>query len=135
MDMPAEPSASFDCRATSAVLHSGASVALAGHAAAFIAAVLLRSAGWIALCALLVWCVVIYLATRVKMDAQFFELLADHPADQLDAWLATAGLRKNSSPRTIPERRRGALRLWRALAAAFTIEIAFVLAGAFRSLS
>ncbi len=135
MGMPAEPSASFDCRATAAVLHSGASVTLAGHSAALIAAVLLRSAGWIALCALLVWCVVIYLSVRVRMDAQFFDLLADHPVDQLDTWLDSAGLRKNSAPRTIPERRRGALRLWRALVAATAIEIAFVLAGAFRSLS
>lgn len=132
--MPAEPSASFDCRATAAVLHSGASVALAGHAAALIAAVLLRGAGWLAFCALLVWCAVIYLAVRVKMDAQFFELLADHPPDHFDTWLASAGLRKSSAPRTIPERRRGALRLWRALVAAVAIEIAFVLAGVFRSL-
>lgn len=90
---------------------------------------------WIALCALLVWCVAVYLAIRVKIDVEFFELLATHPPEQLDAWLAATGLRKATLPRNIPERRRGAMRFWRALLAAVAIEIALLLASLLRLLA
>jgi hypothetical protein len=76
----------------------------------------------------------VYLSIRVKMDARFFELLAVHSGEQLDQWLDTTGLRKNAAPRTIQERRRGALRLWRALVAAVAIEIALLLLGMLRRL-
>jgi hypothetical protein len=85
--------------------------------------------GWIEWSALLVWCVVVYFSIRVRLDAQLFELLAQHPPDHLDLWLDAAGLRKHTSPRTMEERRRGAIRLWRALVIAVVIEIAFMLAG------
>jgi hypothetical protein len=122
---------SFDCRATAAVLRSGKSAVVAGHVAAVISALSIRSGGWIAL---LVWCAVIYLAVRVRMDALFFELLADHPAEQFDDWMKAAGLRKHASPRTIQDRRHGALRLWRGLIAAVIVEIALTLVGVLRSL-
>jgi len=134
--MPSEVPASFDCRATAAVLRSGESAALAGHAAAVMNVIFiaLSKSKWTGLCSLLVWCAVVYLAVRVKMDAQFFELLADHPAEQFDLWLDAAGLRRNAGPRTMQDRRRGALKLWRALAIAVTIEIALMLLGALRLL-
>jgi hypothetical protein len=122
---------SFDCRATAAVLRSANSAVVAGHVAAVISVLSLRSSGWIAL---LVWCAVIYLSIRVRMDGLFFELLADHPAEQFDNWMNAAGLRKHTPPRTIQERRRGALRLWRGLIIAVSIEIALTLAGALRLL-
>jgi hypothetical protein len=128
MNMPAEIPASFDCVATAAVLRSGGSVALAGHAAALMS-VLSLSRGWIEWSALLVWCAVVYLSIRVRLDAQLFELLAQHPAEQLDHWLDAAGLRKHTSARTMEDRRRGAMRLWRALLVAVVIEIALMLAG------
>jgi hypothetical protein len=118
---------SFDCRATAAVLNSGGSLALAGHVATIIG-VLLNGNAWMKGCAVLVWCAIVYLSIRVKMDVRFFELLADHPADQLDAWLDGAGLRKHAPPRTIERRSRGALRLWRALAITVVIEIALMFA-------
>jgi hypothetical protein len=130
--MPAEIPASFDCLATAAVLRSGGSVALAGHAAALMS-VLSISRGWIEWGALLVWCAVVYLSIRVRLDAQLFELLAQHPAEQLDLWLDAAGLRKHRSPRTMEERRRGAMKLWRALVVAVVIEIALMLAGYLRT--
>jgi len=125
---------SFDCRATAAVLRSGNNASVAGHVAAVISALSIRSGGWITMCALLVWCAVVYLSARVRMDALFFQLLADHPADQFDDWLKAAGLRKHTPPRTIQERRRGALRLWRALVVAVAIEIVLTLAGVLRLL-
>jgi hypothetical protein len=132
MNMPAEIPASFDCLATAAVLRSGGSVALAGHAAALMS-VLSLGRGWIEWGALLVWCAVVYLSIRVRLDAQLFEVLAKNPPEQLDTWLDAAGLRKHTSPRTMEDRRRGAMRLWRALVAAVGIEIAFMLAGSLRT--
>jgi hypothetical protein len=125
---------SFDCRATAAVLGSGNIAAVAGHVAAVICTLSIQTGDAPTKCALLVWCVVIYLAIRVRMDALFFELLADHPAEQLDNWMKAAGLRKHAPARTIQDRRRGALRLWRALLAAVGIEIALMLAGVLRLL-
>jgi hypothetical protein len=125
---------SFDCLATAAVLRSGKSAAVAGHVAAVISALSIRSGGRVAMFALLVWCLVVYLAIRVRMDALFFKLLADHPAEQFDDWMNAAGLRKHASPGTIQDRRRGALRLWRGLIAAVIIEIALTLVGVLRSL-
>ncbi len=136
--MPAELSASFDCRATAAVLRSGSSLALAGHTAAVMSVLLMgtgRTAVWIECCSMLMWCAVVYLAIRLKMDVLFFELLAgdrsaeDHRAGQLDGWLDAAGLRKNAGPRTIQERRHGALRLWRTMVAAVVMQIALMSAG------
>jgi hypothetical protein len=131
--MPAELSASFDCRATAAVLRSGSSVALAGHVAAVMSALSPLSgvpADGIKCCSMLVWCAVVYFSIRVKMDVLFFELLAeDHCAELLDDWLDAAGLRKKAGPRTMEGRRRGALRLWRALVAAVAMQIALMLAG------
>jgi hypothetical protein len=131
----AERSDAFDCRATAAVLRSGGTIALAGHATAVMSVLSLHANGpeaWIACVAVLVWCAVVYLAIRVKLDAQFFELLAAEPssaasAEQLDDWLAHTGFRKNHEPRTIPERRRGALRLWRMLVAAVVLQIVLLL--------
>ena len=130
--MGTEVSDSFDCRATAAVLRSADSAAVAGHVAAVISALSIGSRT--AKCALLVWCAVIYLAVRVRMDALFFELLADHPAEELDNWMNAAGLRKHMPPRTMQDRRRGARRLWRVLLIAVSIEIALTLAGVFRLL-
>jgi hypothetical protein len=126
-----EPSASFDCLATAAVLRSGATIALAGHIAVVIS-VFSGSIVWMKWCSVLVWCLIVYLAIRVKIDVRFFELLAVQPAEQLDTWLDTTGLRKSARPKTIQERRRGALRLWRALMAGVAIEIALLLLGMLR---
>src|SRR5579863_9689950 len=136
--MPAELSAAFDSRATAAVLRSGSSVALAGHTAAVISVLSIGNGGsvaWIECCSMLIWCAVVYFAVRVKMDVLFFELLAedqragDQRAADLDGWLDAAGLRKNAGPRTIGERRRGALRLWRAMVAVVAMQIVLMLAG------
>ncbi len=116
----------FDCRATAAVLRSGSGVALAGHFAALMTVLLMRPA-WMTCCSIVVWCAVVYLAIRVKIDVHFFELLAEHHPEQLDHWLHNAGLRKSTRPKTLQDRRRGALRLWRALVAAVAIQIVLLL--------
>jgi hypothetical protein len=126
METQTDLPSSFDCRATAAVLRSGASIAIAGHAAA-VMSVLLTRHGWTTWGSLLAWSAMLYLAIRVKIDSQMFELLAEHPAEHLDHWLNATSLRKNTAPRTIPERRRGALRLWRLLIVAFVVQVALLL--------
>jgi hypothetical protein len=121
---------SHDSQATAAVLRSGASAALAGHGAAVLALLPLSKGGppaWIAFSSLLVWSATVYLAIRVRMDALFFELFAQHPPEQLDCFLEAAGFRKKIGPRTMQDRQRGAMRLWRALILAVAIQIALVL--------
>jgi len=123
-------SAEFDCRATAALLRSGSTAVLAGHAAALMSVLAIGPSGialWIAFCAVVVWSVVVYLAIRVKIDVGLFELLAEHPTEELDEWLKTARLRDEVAPRTIAERRTGALKLWRRLVVAVGIEVALAL--------
>jgi hypothetical protein len=138
METHAEFPASFDCQATAAVLRAGSSVAIAGHVAAIVTLFPISKDGpaaWIAFGSLLLWIAGVYLAIRVHIDARFFELLAVHPASQLDRFLEVAGLRKKILPGTISERRRGALRLWRALVFAVATQVALLLLAIFRGLS
>ena len=119
--MQVEEEAAFDCRATAAFLRSGGSIAMAGHVAALMN-MLVKSD----LIAALVWCSVVYFAVRVKIDAEFFDVLATHPAAQLDSWLFAANLRKTTPFRSIPNRRRGAMRLWWGLLWAVVFQIALL---------
>jgi hypothetical protein len=112
----------FDCRATAAVLKSGSSIALSGHAAALLCAVM-KPGAWGPFVA---WCALVYFAVRVELDARLFLLLAESPGS-FDEWMAAAGLRKNALPRTLEDRRRGAMRLWRALLIALIVEIVLVI--------
>jgi len=125
--MLVETGAEFDCRATAALLDTGAGLALAGHVAALVSMLSTATPTPLKLASALVWCGIVYVAIRVKMDSRFFELLASHPAEELDAWLDAAGLRKAGEPRSIADRRRGALRLWRGLVVAVVIEIVLML--------
>ena len=122
----------FDCRATAAVLKTGNGLALAGHAATLMTVLSTSNGAWLKACAVLVWCVIVYLAIRVQLDSRFFELLASHKAEELDQWLQAAQLRKDNPPGTIAERRRRALRLWKALVIALVIEIGLTLLGLIR---
>lgn len=120
------------------MLRSGAAVAIAGHVAAVMSVLLTGNVGpraWITCGSLLVWSAMLYLAIRVKIDSQLFELLAEHPTEHLDHWLNATGLRKNTAPRTIPERRRGALRLWRGLVITVVVQVALLLLAVLHSLA
>lgn len=112
----------FDCRATAGLLRSGKSVALAGHVA-MLAGLVLRPGAWWVMAA---WAVMVYFAVRVELDARLFVVLAEGSPEALDEWLAAAGLRKKGEPRTLADRRRGAMRLWRGLVGALVVEIGLV---------
>jgi hypothetical protein len=120
--MQTEEEASFDCRATAAFLRSGGALAAAAHMAALMT-IVLKPDPW----AIAVWVAALYFGVRVRIDAEFFDLLATHPAQQLDNWLSTAGLRKNGGARSISDRRRGAMRLWWGLICSVVLQIALLL--------
>jgi hypothetical protein len=120
--MQTEEEASFDCRATAAFLRSGGALAAAGHMAALMTIVMRRDA-W----AIVIWSVALYFGVRVRIDAEFFDILASHPAQRLDNWLSTTGLRKDGAARSISDRRRGALRLWWGLLCSVVLQIALSL--------
>jgi hypothetical protein len=116
--MQTEEEASFDCRATAAFLRSGGAIGLAGHIAALMTIVVKRDVA-----AIVIWSVAFYFGVRVRIDSEFFDILATHPARQLDNWLRATGLRKEAFPRPIPDRRRGAMRLWWGLLCAVVLQI------------
>lgn len=128
--------ADLDCRATAALLDTGGSLALAGHAATLMSVLSPATATGVKLGSILVWCAMVYLTIRVKIDSRCFELLASHPAEEFDRWLQQTGLRKEDQPkrkpRTIDDRRRGALRLWRALIVAVALEMLLAMLGVAR---
>jgi len=133
--MPDEIPESFDCLASAAVLRSSGSLAIIGHLAFVVSLAATWNAApanWIKWCSVVVWCFLSYLSIRAKIDAKLFELLATHPASQLDRWLGAAGLRKHIPHKTIADRRRGALRIWRYLITALILQIALMLAGLLR---
>jgi hypothetical protein len=132
MEPSPELPVSFDCQATAAVLRCGSHAALAAHAAAILTLFPLSrggAPGWIAFCSL--WSAGVYLGIRVQIDARLFALLASQPAEHLDRYLEAAGFRQHVQPRTISQRRRGALRLWRALLFAVATQVALLLLAIF----
>ncbi len=118
-----------ECRATASLLRSGSTLVLAAHVGALLAGFHVQSQApgiWLCFASLLCWCVVLYLAVRIKIDAGFFDLLAadpDHAPEQLDQFLDKAGLRKLSKSRTNDERCQGALGLWRRMVAMVIVQL------------
>jgi hypothetical protein len=119
--MQTDEEAIFDCRATAAFLCSGTVLATAAHIAA-IMTILVKRDAW----AIAIWSVALYFSVRVRIDAEFFDILAAYPPQRLDNWLAATGLRKGASLRTVPDRRRGALRFWWGLLGAVVLQIALL---------
>ncbi len=122
------------CLATASLLRSGSTLVLPAHVGALLAGLHIHSQAhgvWFCFASLLCWCVVVYLAVRIKIDAGFFEILAadpDHAPEQLDHFLDNAGLRKVSKSRTIDERCRGALGLWRKMVAMVVVQLILLFA-------
>ncbi|MEP7351889.1 MAG: hypothetical protein ABI824_01525 [Acidobacteriota bacterium] len=122
--------ATFDCRATVALLKAMSPLVWASHAAALLAA---SYHAWLPL---LPWGLVIYFAIRVRLDAALLEMLACDPMSapgRLDQWLSRAGLRarvgelsiveRNIEERTIEVRCQGSRRLARYLAGACLLQL------------
>ena len=119
----------IECRATASLLRSGSTLVLPAHVGALLAAFQIHAqpqVNWFSAASLLCWCAVVYLAVRIKIDAGFFEMLAsdpEHAPEQLDQFLAKAGLRKIGKATAIDERCKGALRLWRRMVAMVVVQL------------
>lgn len=115
----------LECRFTAGLLRSADPLVMACHAAAIAVGFHMPSAAGLA--ALVAWCVVVVLAVRVRLDAAVFEAMAGDPAEatgRFDEFLKRTGLRANIEPRDLAARCRGAVRLWKLLAAAAALELA-----------
>jgi hypothetical protein len=127
----------FECGVIASVLDSGRTLAAAGHAAAVIAAL---GAGFahtapvrLAFAAsILLWPIGCYLAVRVSLDAALFRAIAADPvqdSSRMDELLGSWGLMRNLKERTLEQRIRGALTLWRRHQAVFAIQLAALIGG------
>jgi hypothetical protein len=129
--------AGFDCNVTAGFLASGSTLAAIANVAAIIAGFAYWYAAPGASAAVLAfslacWMVGSWFAVRVAIDRSLFRTLAeDSPegAEWLDALLVEWALVKSTKSRSIADRSRGALRLWRMQSAALVIQLA-ALAGA-----
>jgi hypothetical protein len=127
----------FECAVTASFLRSGRVLSNCSNSAALIAAAGLflahASAERLVFAAsLLCWPVACYFGLRVAIDASLFRELAQQTADggqALDALLRTWGLAGKLPDRTIAERSRGALRLWKRLIAVAAVQMATLAAG------
>jgi hypothetical protein len=98
---------------TPSILRSGAHIAHTGHVLALIAAYAWFQTHHPALpLSLLTWLFHCYIALRVAIDAHLFTSLRGHEAE-LDAWLLRFQLRRQLTPRSLDERTRASLRLWK----------------------
>jgi hypothetical protein len=123
--------AGFDCKITTAFLDSGRTLANVANAAAVVAGVgcwFARPSSGVALgLSLVAWLVETWFAVRVAIDRSLFRSLAEEPADGadwLDALLVDWKLVKTAQSRSMPDRIRGALGLWRRQSAALALQLA-----------
>ena len=126
----------ISCGLTASFLDSGRVLANAGNAAAIVAGIgcigcigcIVASpsrSGLVLGGSLLFWFVECWFAVRVAIDSSLFRVLADDPEEggrQLDAML-------NRSGRTLADRSRGALALWRKQIAALSMQLAALAVG------
>ena len=120
----------ISCGLTASFLDSGRVIANSGNAAAIIAGIGCIITGptnsrLVLAGSLLLWLVENWFAVRVAIDSSLFRVLAADPEEasrQLDAKLNRGG-------RTLADRTRGALALWRKQIAALAIQLAALAAG------
>ncbi len=118
------------CGLTASFLDSGRVLANAGNAAAIVAGigsiVSGPSAGrWVMAGSLLIWFVECWFAVRIAIDCSLFRVLAADPDEggrQLDVMLNRGG-------RTLDDRARGALALWRKQIAALAVQLTMLTVG------
>jgi hypothetical protein len=127
----------FECAIAASFLSSGRVLANIANCAALIAAAgsLLAhtlSARLLFATSLLCWPVACYFGLRVSIDARLFRELArapDEGGQSLDDLLRAWGLGNAKSGRSLADRSRGALRLWKRLIAAVAVQLLVLSAG------
>jgi hypothetical protein len=127
----------FECRVTAAFLDSGKVLCGASHCAALMAAGglllshLLRERVLFA-ASMACWPVACFLALRVAIDAALFRELAGEASSgwrSFDELLRKWGLLRGSAERTVAERSRGAMKLWKRLIVIVVLQVAILGAG------
>ena len=121
----------IECRLADAFLRSGRMPSGASHCAAVIAAggVLLAhafTARVLFAASLLCWPVACYCGLRVAIDAALFREMSSDPeagAEAVDELLRSWGMANAKPGRSIAERSRGAIRLWKQLTAAVAVQL------------
>jgi len=111
----------FECGATASVLDSGRTLASASNVAAIVAGIsvaLVHSKAVQIACtvSMLCWLVGCYFAVRVTIDASLFRQLAANHVEacgDLDEWLRRLGWLRGETDRSLTDRTRAALALWR----------------------
>ena len=124
--------AGFDCKVTAGFLESGRTLSHVANAAALIAGIgfWYESFGASAdalIVSLFLWLVECWFAVRVAIDRPLFASLAEggeESPEWLDALLVSWGILKAARPRSIADRTRGALRLWRMQQVALMLQLA-----------
>ena len=122
----------FECGVTASLLSSGRSLTTVSNCAAVVGAagILLAHSGTaraILVPPVLFWPVACYFSLRVAIDAALFRELALADQDNgtaLDELLRQRGLARGRLGRTISDRSRGAVKLWKRLIAITGIQVA-----------
>jgi hypothetical protein len=129
--------AGFDCKVTAGFLESGQTLSHVANAAAVIAALgfwyeSFGASADVLAASLLLWLVQCWFAVRVAIDRSLFFTLAEsgeESAEWLDTLLVDWQLLKAAKSRSMADRSRGALRLWRIQQAALVLQLAVLGAG------
>ena len=125
-----------ECVVTASLLRSGQVLANAGNCAAVMAAVGLllshvEAARLLFAASILCWPMAVYLGVRVAIDASLFRDLAGELADggqTLDKLLRDRGLMRARPERTLAERSRAAIRVWKHMIVIVAVQLAIVAA-------
>jgi hypothetical protein len=125
-----------ECVVTASLLRSGRVLASAGNCAAVMAAVGLllshaEAARLLFAASILCWPLAVYLGVRVAIDASLFRGLAGELAEggqALDKLLRDRGLMRAKPERTLTERSRGAVRIWKRMIVIVAVQLTIVAA-------
>ena len=121
-----------DWQGTACLLRAGFRASMAGHVGALLAGIGILHQGVEAayLVGLGAWAYLVYLQVRVSLDAELFSWLASGgTVAELDGFLVRAGLISGGRERSVEDRCRGALRLWKQLLVVLFVELTAVVIG------
>jgi hypothetical protein len=128
--------AESECVVTASLLRSSRVLANASNCAAVMAAVGLllshaEAARLLFATSILCWPMSVYLGVRVAIDASLFQNLAGELTDggqALDKLLRDRGLMRARPERTLAERSRAAIKIWKRMIVIVTIQLAILAA-------
>jgi hypothetical protein len=131
--------AELDSRVAASFLESGRILANASDVAAVVAgfgtvAAHSAIAGLLFSSSMLCWLCECWFAVRVAIDASLFLRVADESEDgwrQVDEWINAFGFLRAREGRSVADRARGAVALWRRQAVALAIQFAILIAALF----